>query len=119
METNTTPVETLFVKAEDYSKTTIELFKLYAVDKTADVVSSLATQIAIYTVVVLFILTFNIGLALWLGDVLGKTYYGFFIIAGLYVLVCALVYAFRDQWVKTPVANSIIGQILTKKQHEK
>ncbi len=115
MENNATPIETLFVKAEDYSKTSIELLKLYAVDKSAGLVSSLVTQLVIFTVAVLFLLTLNIGLALWIGELLEKSYYGFFVVAGFYVLAFVLLYIFRHQWIKGPVTNSIIGQILNKK----
>lgn len=112
---NATPIEALFVKAEDYSKTTFELFKLYAIDKSADLISFLAMQLAILIVVALVAITTSIGLALWLGEVTGKTYYGFFIVGGLYILITALLFAFRDQWVKTPVANTVISYILKKK----
>jgi hypothetical protein len=39
MENNASSIEML-LKSEDYTKTTIELAKLNAIDKTADVVSS-------------------------------------------------------------------------------
>lgn len=41
MENNATTIEILFEKAEGYTRTTVELTKLHAVDKTADVMSSL------------------------------------------------------------------------------
>ena len=83
MNDNQTPIEALFEKAEDYSKTTLELFKLNAIDKTAEIVSSLAVRLAILLAVVLFVLVLNIGVALWIGELLGKTYYGFFVVAGI------------------------------------
>src|ERR1044071_1049495 len=100
MNDTATPIELLFEKAEDYGKTSIELLKLNAIDKTADVVSSLAVQMATFMVVALFTLVVNIGLALWIGDLLGKTYYGFFIVAGFYAIACALLYFFGQQWIK-------------------
>jgi hypothetical protein len=115
MNNNTTPIESLIERAEDYSKTTIELFKLNAIDKSADVVSSLATQLAIFTAVVLFTLTINIGIALWIGELLGKAYYGFFIVGGFYTIIALLLHTFREQWIKTPVSNSIITHMLKKK----
>jgi len=112
-----TPIETLFEKAEDYSKTSLELFKLTAIDKSADVVSSLAVQFAIFMVGAVFTLVVNIGIAMWLGELLGKPYYGFFVVAIFYIVVIALLYIFRHEWIKTPVSNSIITQMT--KQNEK
>ena len=51
-----TPIETLLQRAEDYSKTTIELFKLNAVDKSADVVSSLVSRIVVFITITLSLL---------------------------------------------------------------
>ena len=112
MNYNATAIETLFEKAGDYSKISIELFKLQAIDKSAEVVSTLATRLVIVIVVALFIVSANIGLALWIGELLGKTYYGFFIVAGAYALIAALVYAFRYPWIKEPVSNTIITKML-------
>ena len=105
----------LFEKAKDYSETTIELFKLNAIDKSAELGSSLVARLAIFMVVALFFLIINMGIALWIGELLGKTYYGFFVIGGFYVLVAILLHTFRHQWIKTPVSNSIINQMLKQK----
>src|SRR5579864_7470274 len=110
-----TPIETLFERAEDYSKTSLELLRLTAIDKSADVVSSLAVQFAIFTVAALFTLVINIGIAMWLGELLGKPYYGFFVVAIFYAVVMALLYTFRHAWIKTPVSHSIITQMIKQK----
>jgi len=106
------PIETLFEKAGEYSKTSLQLLQLKAIDRFADVVSSLAAQLAMVIVAALFLLTINIGIALWIGELLGKIYYGFFVVAGCYILICTLLYAFRKQWIKEPISNSIINQLL-------
>jgi hypothetical protein len=115
MNNNATPIEALFARAEDYSRTTLELFKLNAIDKSADVVSSLAARLAILIVVALFTLIINIGVALWLGELLGKSYYGFFVVAGFYLVLSILLYAFRHQWIKQPLSDTLISQMLKQK----
>jgi phosphoglycerol transferase MdoB-like AlkP superfamily enzyme len=115
MTDNATPVEILFEKAEKYGKTTLEVLKLRALSLSAEVASSLAVKLAVFTVVALFTFILNIGIALWLGELMGKSYYGFFVIAGFYVLLAVLIYLFRDQWIKIPVSNSVITQMFTKK----
>jgi hypothetical protein len=110
-----TPVEALFEKAENYSKTSLELFKLMVIDKSADLVSSLVVQFAIFMVAAVFTLVINIGIAMWLGDLLGKMYYGFFAVAIFYAVVMALLFIFRHEWIKTPVSNSIISQMTKAK----
>ncbi len=111
MDNNVTAIELLFERAENYSKTSVELVKLKIIDKTANVMSSLVTQLVITIVVALFILSITVGLSLWIGELLGKTYYGFFVTAGFYALVGVLVYTFRRQWIKEPLSNTIITQL--------
>lgn len=114
MENSATTIEKLIEKAEVYSKTTLELCKYNAIYKAADVFSSLAIKIVIAIVVVLFSLMVNIGLALWIGEVLGYSYYGFFVVAAFYLLLALLIYWFRNQWIKNPVSNFIISQSVKK-----
>ena len=114
MENNTSTIETLFEKAEDYTRTTAELMKLKAVDKTADVASSMLSRAAVSIVFVMFAFLVNIGLSLWIGELLGKTYYGFFIVSSFYLLISILLYIFRDPVIKMPVSNFIIVRMLKK-----
>lgn len=115
MTDNTTPIATLFERAEDYGKTTLKLLKLNTIDKSADVVSSLVSRLVVIMTVVLSILIINIGIALWIGKLLGEAFYGFFVIGGLYAIFAILLQVFRDQWIKYPVSNSIIKQMLKPK----
>jgi len=115
MESVAAPLEELFEKAEDYSKTTLELLKLNAVDKSADVVSSLVSRLAILVVIAVLVIIMSIGIALWAGELLGKSYYGFFVVGGAYGLVAVVLHSFRHQWLKKPVSNSIINEMLKKK----
>lgn len=115
MTDNATPIATLFERAEEYSKSTLELFKLNAIDKSADVISSLISRIAVLIMVALSILILNIGIALWVGKLLGESFYGFFIIGAFYTVVAILLHFFRHQWIKYPISNSIIKQIFKQK----
>ena len=114
MKNYETPIEMLFEKAEDCGKTTIELIKLKAIDSSADIVSLLAVKIVLFTVIALFIVIANIGVALWIGDLLGKSYYGFFIVAAFYALTTILLRSYLHQWIKVPISNFIIEQLLKK-----
>jgi hypothetical protein len=115
MTENTTPIATLFERAEDYGKTTLNLLKLNAIDKSADVISSLVSRLAVLITVVFSVLIVSIGLSLWIGKWLGDAFYGFFIIGGFYALLAILLQVFRHQWLKYPVSNSIIKQMLKQK----
>ncbi|MFV8376137.1 hypothetical protein ACNQGC_12530 [Flavobacterium sp. GSP11] len=118
MDNFTASIETLFERAEDYTRTSAELVKLNAIDKSADVLSSLLSRLTVAIVAVMFVLLINIGLSLWLGEIIGKPYWGFFIVASVYLVVSIILYIFKDQWIKTPISNFIITKLL-KKKYEK
>ena len=111
MDDKATMLERLQEKAERYAKISIELFKLKAIDKAADAVSTVASNFAVIILFVFFVLILNIGLALWIGEMLGRSYYGFFVLAGFYLLVGLMVKAFKNQWIKKPVTNYFITQV--------
>jgi hypothetical protein len=115
MTDDTTPIATLFERAEDYTKSSIKLLKLNAVDKSAEIVSSLFSMLVVSMTVVLSIVIISLGVALWLGKLMGDTFYGFFIIGGFYMLLAVLFRVFREQWLKYPISNSIIKQMMKPK----
>ena len=112
MENQSLLIETLFEKATHYTKTSVELYKLKAIGKSADIISDLASRTIVIAFAVICFFILNTGIALWIGEMLGKTYYGFFIVAGFYAFAGMLFYVFRNRWVKTPLRNSIITQAL-------
>ena len=113
MNDNVTHIEMLFDKAEDYGKTTIELLKLQAIRKSADVISSLISKAVITISVALSILILNIAIALWLGKITGEYYYGFFIVGGVYALIALIFHLFKDTWIKTPIRDGIISKMIS------
>lgn len=113
METKTTTTtDTLFDKAENYTKTSFELFKLKSVSVSADVLSSLTSQIIVAVVVVFFSLFLNIGLSLLIGQLLGEYYYGFFVLAFAYLILAIVLYKNQNKWIKKPIGNIIISLLL-------
>ena len=111
-------IESLFERSEAYVKTNLDLFKLKAIDKSADVVSTVLSKLVFYVVVLLILISLNTGLALWIGELLGKLYYGFFIVAAFYVLVALLLH-FMPGLIKSPVNSSLISNMLNNKKDEK
>ena len=112
METSSGSVESLFERVESYGKTSYELAKLKSLQATTRVVSSLISRLSAILMLSLFLLVLNIGIALWLGEFLGKSYYGFFIVAGFYLLAGMVLYFFLHQPIKRTVSDLIVRQAL-------
>ena len=112
METPADSIESLFERAETYGRTTYELSKLKLLETTNIVVTSLIARLSTILMVAMFSFVLSIAVALWLGDILGKAYYGFFIVAGFYLLAGIVLHFFLHRWVKTPISELIIKQAL-------
>lgn len=110
-----TPIETLLAKADEYSKTSFEVLQLTTISKSSKAISLLAAKLIITAIIVLFIMAINIGVAMWLGELLGKVYYGFFIIAGFYVIIIMLLIAFSKSLIIKPINNAVITLLLKQK----
>jgi len=105
-------IEPLLDKFEEYSKTSIDLLRLEAIDKIATYSSSFVYRGLLLFFVLMFIFIINIGASLWIGELLGKSYYGFFCVAGFYIVVTGFIYFFMRDWIKKSIGNSIVSEIL-------
>ena len=112
MEDQINSVEALFKKTTDYLETRIELVKLQTVNKITDVVSSLVSRLVLIIIIFLMIVVLNTGIAIWLGELLGKMYYGFFCLAGFYLLLVLILAANRRSWLKKPVGDKLVKKML-------
>jgi len=112
VETPATSIESLFERLQAYSKTTYELSKLKLLETTINVVNILIPRISVILMISLFALVLNIGIALFLGELLGKSYYGFFIVAGFYLVAAIVLHFFLNKWIKKPLSDLIIKQAL-------
>jgi len=108
MEDKATPIESLFERAEAYGKTSLNLLKLKTIDKTSELIALVISWFIIIIVVALFFIVLTIGIALWLGEVLGKSYYGFFIVSGIYAIL-GIVFVL---WGRKPILNSIVSKMI-------
>lgn len=105
-------IESLFEKTGDYLETSVDMYKLKAVDTSSDLISSLASRLIVLFVFLVSIILVNFGIAFYLGELLNKTYYGFFIVAGFYLFTGFVFYAMRNSWFKKPIADKLIEKFL-------
>lgn len=108
MEENAKLIESLYEKAVDYGVTSFELIKLKALDKTSDVASSFLPNAIVFVVLATFVLLLNFGLAFWLGEMLGKVFLGFFIVAGFYGVVALVLHFFMHKRLKKHFQDYIV-----------
>ena len=109
METEPTLIESLLASIESYIKTTYQLTKLKAVEKITLTLTSLMSWLIVGVVLLLFALFSSVGLALYLGDLLGKMYYGFLSVAIFYLLLGTILHFSLLKWLRKGIANVIMS----------
>jgi hypothetical protein len=112
MEEKMELIESLLDKVTAYGKTSFELVKLKAIDKTSDAISSFVPVLVIYMFVGAFMFFLNLGIALWLGELLGNTFYGFFAVAAFYGILGLFIRVFMYKWLKRKIQDSTIKMML-------
>ncbi|MBK8518383.1 MAG: hypothetical protein IPL55_19500 [Saprospiraceae bacterium] len=118
MNSTVTNVELLYEKAKTYTEPSIELAKLNAIDKTADLVSSLVSRSIAVMVMAMFTIFINIALSLYLGHLFGKNYLGFVAVSGLYLIAYFIIVHWSDSIIKIPITNLVIAKLLKSKSHD-
>jgi hypothetical protein len=112
MEDNEKLIESLLERAGDYGKATLELVKLKAIDKVSETVSSFVPVAIVAVIIYIFLLFLNLGLAFWLGEILGKTFLGFLVVAGFYCITGVVVHFLLHKWLKRHVSDFIVKNML-------
>jgi hypothetical protein len=111
MEEERSSAQKIYEQVEQYAKTSLELYRLKAIDTSADIFAVISTGLIIWVFFSFFLVFVSIGAAFYFGELLGKWYYGFFIVAGIYMVIGLIVYAIRKKYLKEKINNYVIRQI--------
>lgn len=104
-------MEPLLEKVGQFGQLNIDLIKYKILDKVADLISSFIARFLLILMISIFAIFLSIGAALWIGELLGKIYYGFFIVALLYGLI-SIIIMYLQQAIKLRMNNWIISKML-------
>lgn len=112
MENQSSTVESLIDRVKSYVETRIDLLRLKAIDKSSSFISLLISMIVVILILFIALLLLSIGVAFIIGDCIGKAGYGFLIVAGFYLITGLVLFLLRNKWLKKPIANSMIKNLL-------
>ena len=105
-------IEELAARAEQYAKTSLELAKLKALDRTGDVVSTFTAKAVSAVVFLMGLIVLNIGAALYFGKLLGEPVFGFLIVGGFYILIGIILMFSLEGAVKKSILKSLLPELL-------
>lgn len=109
-------IASVIEKTESYIKTTTELLKMQAIQKTAESFSGVVTIVIIGIVFLHFFIFLNLGLALWVSTLVNSYFLGFLIFGLIYGVVFIALYINRENWLMLPIREKIIEEAMKDEQ---
>jgi hypothetical protein len=109
---NRSSVESLFDSVKTYLETRLNLIKLKAIDKSSGIISLVISFVTLGIISLFVFIFLNIGLALLIGEWLGRASYGFFILTAVYVIIGVVIFKNRNKGIKKPILNTLIKTLL-------
>lgn len=101
----------LKTNVSDYVHTYIELTKAKATQSASTAASGAAIGVATLFLGLFFLLFLFCGVAFWVGDLINSRAGGFFIVAGLFLLLVLLIFALRKKVIVPAIRNAIISKV--------
>jgi len=105
-------IEELALRAEQYAQTSIELAKLKILDRTGDVVSTFTAKGVSAVVLLMGTFLISMGAALYIGKLLGESFFGFLIVGGAYILVGVILMFSLEGAIKKSILKSLLPELL-------
>lgn len=118
-------MERIFAKTEElvddvkeYVDISIESTKLAIAEKTSLVVANAAAGMAVIIAIIFFAMLLVTGVALLIGEWLGKPWAGFMIMAAVCLLKAAIIWGVRKRLIQVPVMNALIKQLFSNHKQD-
>lgn len=111
MEKTSTLINNIYSGTTDYIRLQTRSAKLEIYERVTNLIES-GISASVILLLGLFSFVFvNVGLALWLGELLGSNRNGFFAIGGFYVLVLGIYVLLKDRVGKNKVRNMVLLKV--------
>ncbi len=90
-----------------YIRNQLELFKLRLTENTSRTVAAMLMGLILFGLSSLFFVFISIAIIIFIGEITGEMYYGFLIMAGVYLLMIILLVSFRKSLIERPVIRKV------------
>jgi membrane protein implicated in regulation of membrane protease activity len=105
-------MEPILKKAEEYVENRIEIVRLKTIGKSSEIISSVLSHLILVIIIGISLLILSIGIAFWIGHLMGEIYAGFLIVGGFYAIVGVLLICFRRKWLKQSIEDLLVKKLL-------
>ena len=118
-------MEKTFAKAEElaehikeYVNIRIDSVKLSAAEKSSKLTANIFAALIAAFVFLLFIVFASTALAFVFSKLTGEFYWGFLIVAGIYLIIGLIVWSMRERILRIPIMNAILQQLFNEEDDD-
>ena len=111
-------VEEMTAHVKEYVNNRMASVKLNAAEKSSKLVANVIALAAVLIVFILFILFASIALAFAFARITGEFYWGFLIVAGIYLLLGILVWLMKEKIIQLPIMNTMLQQLFKEDEED-
>lgn len=90
-----------------YIQHQLDLIKLQITENTSRTIAAIITGIILLGLVSLFFIFISIALIIFLGQITGKLYLGFLIVAGIYLFFILFLFLMRRSLIERPILRTV------------
>jgi hypothetical protein len=113
MENIFAQLQHLAEEVKEYVNVRIDLVKLNAAETASRMVATTMATIISVVIFLFFLFFLSTGVALLVSAAIGKTYSGFLIVGGFYLVLGIVIWYSRGKLIQVPVMNAIIRQLFS------
>lgn len=118
MEKILSRAEELVGHVKEYADNRIHTVKLSVAEKVSKIIANIMAGVITMFIMFFFVVFASIALAIVIGEWTGKLYWGFLIIAALYLFAGIIVWVAKERILRLPIMNSLLAQFFSDSENE-
>ncbi|HNK30077.1 MAG TPA: phage holin family protein [Ferruginibacter sp.] len=116
MEKTFAKVEEMADHVKEYVNNHISAVKLSVAEKTSALLANIIAVTIALLVFVMFVIFGSVAVAFAFAKLTGEYYWGFLIVAGIYLLIGILVWSLKERILRMPIMNAILQQLFNEEE---
>ncbi|HVZ56345.1 MAG TPA: phage holin family protein [Chitinophagaceae bacterium] len=118
MQDSFAKVEELAAHIKEYIHIRIAAVKLSTAEKTSKIIANLLAVVIVVVIFLFFLLFLSLAAAYALAKWTGAFYWGFLLVAVLYLVAGIVVWKMRERILRFPILNALLQQFFNEESHE-
>lgn len=118
MEDTFAKAEELAEHVKEYINNRMDSVKLNAAEKSSKLAATVIASVVVAMFFISFLFFASTALAFVFSKLTGALSWGFLIVAGIYLLLGALVWLLKDRILQLPIMNAMLQQLFTEEDDD-